>query len=512
MSNLHEKDEINNGYKAETSHSERDDNSPDPYHERPEDLEDHRSRQTDIDHGFDPTEVNQTVRKVDLRLIPILSALYCISLIDRTNLSLARAANKLQMNHDLNLTNPDGSAQGNRYGLATVMFFIPYILLEVPSQLGLRKFGAKLWLGTATVLWGIVMIGMGFVTNWQGLVALRAILGIFESCLFPGAAFLISCWYPRHQMATRNSFFYCLSIVLSGLSSIMAWGISQLHTKRGLHGWQWIFIIQGSLTVFIGFMGYLFITDFPDKAHFLSDHQKNIIITRIQRDRGDAEVDKLTMPLFWEYITDVKLWLFGYFFGSTTLASYSLAYFLPGILAQMGFSNALAQILVAPPYVYCILPCVCVSIFSDKTRMRAAGISFNAICVIVGTCMYSQLHDPKDKAARYAGVFLAIGGCNSNVPLILAWAQSSIRRQSKRGFASALIVAWGGIGGILSGVAFMEREAKKGYPTGVHLTLGVNASIVVLSMCLMLYFKWQNRRADRGLVVIEGSQAFRYQG
>jgi MFS family permease len=510
MATFSEKDELHQHTKGEISHSEGH-YSPDPYHERPEDLEDHRSRQVDIDHGFDPHEINTTVRKVDLRLIPILSAMYCISLIDRTNLSLARAANKLQMNIDLDLAKADGSSQGNRYGLATIMFFIPYIILEVPSQLGLRKFGAKWWLGTATVLWGIVMIGMGFVTNWQSLVALRAVLGIFESCLFPGAAFLISCWYPRHQMAMRNSFFYCLSIVLSGLSSIMAWGISQLHTRNNLHGWQWIFIIQGALTVFIGFMGYLFITDFPDKAHFLTDHQKNIIITRIQRDRGDAEVDKLTMPLFWEYLFDFKLWLFGFFFGSTTLGSYSLAYFLPGILAQMGFSNALAQILVAPPYVWCIVPCVAVSMFSDKTRMRAAGISFNAICLIVGTCMYSQLPIGQ-KAARYTGIFLAIGGCNSNVPLILAWAQSSIRRQSKRGFASALIVAWGGVGGILSGVVFMEKEAKKGYPTGVYLTLALNSCVVLFSMALMLYFKWMNRRADRGLTVIEGSPAFRYQG
>lgn len=375
----------------------------------------------------------------------------------------------------------------------------------------MRKFGAKLWLGTATVLWGVVMIGMGFVSTWQGLVGLRAVLGIFESCLFPGAAFLISCWYPRHQMAMRNSFFYCLSIVLSGLSSIMAWGISQLHTRRGLHGWQWIFIIQGALTVFIGIMGYLFITDFPDKAHFLTDEQKNIIITRIQRDRGDAEVDKLTKAKFWEYLFDFKLWLFGFFFGATTTGSYSLAYFLPGILATMGFSNALAQILVAPPYVWCIVPCVFVSIFSDKTKMRAVAICFNALLLIIGTAMYSQL-SLEQKAARYAGIFLAIGGCNSNVPLILAWAQSNIRRQSKRGFASALIVAWGGIGGILSGVAFMEREAKKGYPTGVFLTFGLNAAVIVLALALMVYFKWQNRRADRGLVVLEGSPNFRYQG
>ena len=87
------------------------------------------------------------------------------------------------------------------------------------------------------------MIGMGYSHNWSMLAGLRALLGVFEATLFPGAAFLIGCWYPRKQMATRNSFFYTTSIVVSGLSSILGWGISQMDGMRGLGGWQWIFIM-----------------------------------------------------------------------------------------------------------------------------------------------------------------------------------------------------------------------------------------------------------------------------
>lgn len=112
--------------KGELQHAE--DYSPDPYQHKTIDPEGEQfAHGRNIDEGFDPHEVNRTVRKVDMRLIPILSAMYCISLIDRTNLSLARAANKLQMNWDLDLANKDGSSIGNRYGLATVMFFIPYM-------------------------------------------------------------------------------------------------------------------------------------------------------------------------------------------------------------------------------------------------------------------------------------------------------------------------------------------------------------------------------------------------
>lgn len=106
----------------------------------------------DIDEGFDPEFVKRTMRKVDWRLIPILSLMYLVSAMDRANLSLARAANKKQMDKDLGLD------LGSRYSIATLAFFIPYIILEVPSQAGLRLFGAKIWLGGATLLWGVIML------------------------------------------------------------------------------------------------------------------------------------------------------------------------------------------------------------------------------------------------------------------------------------------------------------------------------------------------------------------
>lgn len=354
------------------------------------------------------------------------------------------------------------------------------------------------------------MIGMGYSHNWSMLAGLRALLGVFEATLFPGAAFLIGCWYPRKQMATRNSFFYTTSIVVSGLSSILGWGISQMDGMRGLGGWQWIFIIEGVITVLVGLLGYVLIHDFPDKARFLNETEREMVQTRIQRDRGDAKPDPLTMKKFLTYLCDVKLWVWGFMFGSSTVGSYSLAYFLPAILASMGFDNALAQILMAPPYVWCIVPSIATSIVADRYKQRAAAVAFNALTLIIGTVVYSQL-PAHQKAARYVGIFLAIGGCNSNVPLIVAWAQSNIRAQSKRGYASALIVAWGGIGGILAGVVFMDKERLTGYPTGVYFTIGMNSMVIIFCAAMKLIFRHQNKRADRGDVVLEGSPEFRYQ-
>lgn len=382
--------------------------------------------------------------------------------------------------------------------------------LTPQSQLGLRKFGARWWLGSATFLWGVVMLGMGFAHNWQTLAALRAVLGIFESALFPGAAFLISCWYPRKQMATRNSIFYIISGLVGSLASPIGYSFSLLHGRAGISGWQWIFIFFGVITCVVGIMGILFIVDFPDRATFLTDDQRHLILTRIQRDRGDAKPDPVTWAKIGKHLCDWKIWLFGLMFMSATVAAYSLAYFLPVILATMGFTNVQSMLLGTPTNVYAFIPALSTAYIADKVKnARAYVVMFNALFVIIGTCMYSQL-PLSQKAARYAGVFLAVGGCNGNVPLLISWAQTSIRAQSKRAVTAAVIVAWGGIGGILSGVVFIQKEAKLGYPTGIWFTVGMNSFTICAALCLSFWFRYQNRRADRGEVVLENAEDFRY--
>ncbi|TXT04324.1 hypothetical protein VHUM_04211 [Vanrija humicola] len=449
------------------------------------------------------------MRKVDLRLVPVLSMMYCISLIDRTNLGLARQANGLQMQKDLKL------GIGQRFSIATLVFFIPYILLEIPVStprgIPMSTFGARWWLGIATILWGVVTVCIGFSNNWQTLAGLRALLGVFEATLFPGAAFLIACWYPRRSMAVRMSVFYIMSVTVSGFGAAMAYGISQLHGRNGHAGWTWIFIIQGVITIGIGILSILFLVDFPDKATFLTEQQKELVITRIQRDRADAVADPMTGAKIVSYLGTLKLWLFAYMFMCGTVASYSLAYFLPAILATMGFSNMMSQLLVVPPYVWCLFPAVTSAVVADKVKgARAYVIVANVLCLIVGTAMYSQI-PASNKAGRYAGIFLAIGGANSFIPLVISWSQTAIRAQSKRGYASALIIAFGGVGGIVASVAFQQKEMAKGYPSGIYLTLALNAVNVIAVLGLRFWMVWKNKQADKGLCVIEGNPDFRYQ-
>ncbi|BEI80882.1 hypothetical protein CcaverHIS002_0200420 [Cutaneotrichosporon cavernicola] len=460
----------------------------------------------DIDEGFDPDEVKRVTRKVDWRLIPMLVLMYAISLIDRTNLSVARTANNDKFDKELGT-----GGTNNRYSIITVVFFAPYIVFELPSQFGLRAFGARLWLGSAVFLWGLVMLGMGFAQNWQTLAALRVILGVFESALFPGAAFLISCWYPRKELAFRNVVFYVTSALGSSFAKVIGFGFAHLDGRAGLSGWQWMFILYGIVTILIAILAYIFLVDVPSKAHFLTEREREIVMTRIERDRADSIPDPLTWAKIKQYSCELKSWYFAFAFMSTTTSSYALAYFMPRILTIMGFNNVESMLLGTPTYVYAIIPgVICGGIADRIPKMRGNMIIFNAICIIVGTAMYSQL-PAAQRGARFAGLFIATGGGNSNVPLILSWQAVSIRAQSKRAFCSALTVAFGGIGGILGSTLFFQREAKQSYPTGVFTIMGLNAATALGALAMMAWMTMKNKKAKRGEGLIEDAEGFFYQ-
>lgn len=256
-------------------------------------------------------------------------------------------------------------------------------------------------------------------------------------------------------------------------------------------------------------MGYVVIVDFPDKAKFLTDDQKDMILVRIERDRADAVADAFTLKKLKTYALDIKQWLFAIMFMGTTCGSYSLSYFLPQILAGMGFGVAESQILVAPPYVWAVIPAVASGILSDRTQIRSVWIVMNALCAVLGLALFSFL-PASNIAGRYAGVFLCCGGVNSNVPLVIGWAQVSIRAQSKRAYSSALIIAFGGIGGIVSALTFRHEDAPT-YRLGVWFTMGCQIFNVLCCCGLAAYYSMRNKAANHSKVVLEGHPDFRYQ-
>ncbi|BFZ62854.1 hypothetical protein YB2330_003964 [Saitoella coloradoensis] len=434
----------------------------------------------------DPVAEKRLIRRVDWRLMPTICVLYALSLIDRTNIGAARVDG---MARDLKMIGND------HYSIALLVFFPGYFLMELPSNLIIRKAGTANWLSFIILVWGAITVGMGFTESWITMSICRALLGIFEAGLFPGCVYLISCWYQRYEVQKRLSIFYMSSVLASGFAGILAYGLGRLNGRQGIEGWRWIFIVEGAITMAAAIFAWFFIVDFPQKAKFLTEHERALIDARMNDDRGDAAPEALTASLVMSHLADWQMWAYSLMFMCNTAAAYSLAYFIPVILKGLGYSTALSQILTAPPYILAIMLSLVTSWWSDKTRTRVPYILFQAVLSILG---YTLVWVAPNTGGKLVGTFLAVAGVQPNQPNIISWMQNNIRGTSKRAVGAAMQAAMGAIGGIAASTVFREKDAP-GYHNGLLAIMIFQVGVIGLTLFLYMYNRAQNKKLDREL-------------
>lgn len=478
---------------------------------------------------FSEKEQKSIIWRIDRRLILTLGGMYCVSLMDRTNLGIAAVAG---MSYDLELS------VGARYSLITLVFFFTYVFLQPPATVILRKIGPKWFLPTTCLAWGVLTLGFGFVHSWWEMIPLRLVLGVLEAGFFPGCAYLLSCWYPRFELQKRNAVFFLIGSMSSAFSGILSYGFMHMNTLGsgsglgqrygptklnptapsgqlpGIAGWRWIFIMQGVLTCVVALVGFVTIVDFPEHAsrpwlglNFLSKQESDFVVARIEKDRKDAIAEPFRLGAYLRGALDLKVWAFAAIFGLTTTITYAIAFFLPIILKDgMGFSTGQAQCLVAPPYVAAAIVMYAMAWAGDKYHIRSPFVIANGVLALIGLPL---LGFTKNTGVRYFGVFLATIAANANVPCVLTWQANNIRGQWKRALCSATLVGTGGIGGIIGSTVFRSQDAPN-YRPGIYATMIAAALIIILSCILNVKFWRANKRAEAGGKVIEGLAGFRY--
>ncbi|KAJ0271452.1 hypothetical protein COL940_011045 [Colletotrichum noveboracense] len=421
-------------------------------------------------------------RKVDWRLIPILGILYSIAGLDRVNLSNARVAG---MNQDLRFD------IGDRYSIALLVFFVTYFLFELPTTLALRPIGPKILLNGLVFSWGIVMLGMGFANDWRVIVACRMLIGIFEAGFLPCCMYLLSSWYQRYEVQQRMALWYMINLFISAFGNILAYAIIKLD---GAH-------------VGFSFIGYIFTLPFPDqllasgKRTAFTQQEIEIILDRVERDRGDAEPDPLTWQKFTKLVVRWELWVYGFMFLCCSAPIYAFAYFIQIILTTLGYSTAVVFLLCAPPYLFSIIWTLLVASVADKTRLRMPWMVLNAAITLTGLLLTAyHLNN---------GVFLGVSGCNGNLPTIIAFQSNNVRSNSRRSVASGVQMLFAAIGGIYASCTFMQQEYPM-YRTGVWCAVATQFLLILLVALMWWYFRRQNRKADVQRVPIQDDPTFRY--
>ena len=315
------------------------------------------------------------IRKISRRLVPFIALMFFINYLDRTAISFAGPNG---MATDLALT----AAQ---FGFASGVFFIGYILLEVPSNLALHKIGARRWLARIMVTWGIVAMLFTWVSSATGLYWLRFLLGVAEAGFFPGAILYLSTWVPSRHRAKILSLFYLAQPLTTVIGAPLASMLIEAHGAFGLSGWRIMFFGVSVPAIIVGLITWFYLPDRPKDASWLTPDEKDWLEDELARE--DAAKTQVHGHLNMKVLTDGRVWLLAIIYFGFIYGLYALAFFLPTIIA--GFEESFGTkfnvfqrgLITAIPY----LPAaIALYLWSSDASRRGVKVWHVGIPAIVG--------------------------------------------------------------------------------------------------------------------------------
>ncbi|MCX0498401.1 MFS transporter [Erwinia billingiae] len=301
-----------------------------------------------------------TLKQLNAKIIPFIVICYFVANLDKTNISIAA----LQMNADLGLS-------ASMYGLGVGMFYISYILFEIPSNVIMTKVGARRWIARIMITWGIVSTGMAFVHSANQLYVMRFLLGMAEAGFAPGIIYYISCWFPKSNRARAMSFFYMGSVAASIIGLPVSGAILNMHGMAEIAGWRWLFALEGIPALVLGVLVLWRLPDTPDHAPWLNPEQKSWLKQRLQQDNVGVEIGK--NHAWWSALKDKTVLLLSLVWFLQAFGSIGITLFMPLIIKSMAAeqSNFVISLLSAVPFVMACLFMYLNGRHSDKTNERS---------------------------------------------------------------------------------------------------------------------------------------------
>ncbi|KAJ5174451.1 Major facilitator superfamily domain general substrate transporter [Penicillium canariense] len=432
------------------------------------------------------------LRKMDIRLIPMLSLLYLLAFLDRGNIGNAKIEGLVD---DLHMTGP-------QYNWTLTVFFFTYCVFELPSNLLLKKLRPSRWLPLIMVAWGIVMTLMGIVQSYGGLLATRLCLGIAEAGLYPGVAYYITLWYPRHRAQFRQALFFSAASIAGAFSGLLAYGIAKMDGVGGYAGWRWIFILEGILTVLVAFIAPFAIHDSPETATFLTEQERRFVIhsLRIQNSADSREMvqdeAKFQIKYVIDAFTDWQIWLGLFMYWGITCPLYGISFFLPSIIKDLGYKSSTAQLLTVPIYITAAIVAVVAAWFSDRRKQRSPFILFFMSLIAIGFIICLAASGRGVPGVVYFGVFIAVIGIYPAFPGNVTWISVNLAGDYKRAAGMAIYIGMGNLAGAMASNFYRAKDAPQ-YVLGHSLELGF--VIVGMIATVLLRFSYQriNRKRDQ---------------
>ena len=347
-------------------------------------------------------ELRSATRKVARRLTPFLALLYFVNYLDRTNIGFAGPNG---MNDELGLSEA-------AFGLAAGIFFIGYLLLEVPSNLALHRFGARRWIARIMVTWGLVASALAFVPSEGWLYTLRFLLGVAEAGFFPGVVLYLTFWFPQRERARMTALFMAAIPVSSAVGApLSALLIEHGEGLLGLSGWRAMFLLEGIPAAALGVVTWFFLTDRPADATWLEPAERRALTAALDAD--DAHKSRTYHVSMRESLTSRRIWALAFVYFGIVYGLYALGFFLPTIIRgfeqQFGTSYSLLErgLINAIPYAVGAVAMVWWARHGDRRGERVWHVALPAF--VGGAAIPVALYLGSPAAAMAAVTVCAVG-------------------------------------------------------------------------------------------------------
>ncbi|KAM5543408.1 hypothetical protein V8D89_002659 [Ganoderma adspersum] len=387
------------------------------------------------------------VRRLDMRLMPVLCALYLFAYLDRINLGNARLQGLPQdVLH--------GDPSGVLFDWANSAFYFSY----------------------ATVY------------NFAGLIAVRVFLGVFEAALSPGVALYLSLFYTRDDIGLRIATYNGVAAVAGAFGGLLAFGIQNAHA--GISPWKLLFIVEGVPSVLLGFAAFAFLPNRPEETTMFNEQERKIALERANR-RTTADVGRMLQRM--AAFMDWKVYAAGVMYFASNCAFGSISAFLPTIITTFGFNNAIAQLLTVPPYAVAAIVLGIFQYSSDRLRDRG---SFAVASSILGAVGYALLLAvPSNVHVRYFATFCITSGTYGMNGSIATWLTDNLGSETKRATGLPLFQAIGQCGAVLGSHMYPLKEGPR-YRKGFAVNCGLDLLAALVAVTLTIVYRRENRRRD----------------
>lgn len=340
----------------------------------------------------------RTYRKVTMRIVPFLFICYLAAYLDRVNVGFA----KLQMLRELNFSE-------TVYGFGAGIFFLGYVLFEVPSNVVMHKVGARLWIARIMITWALISGAMAFVHSAWAFYALRFLLGVAEAGFIPGILLYLTYWYPARRRG-RITAIFLTAIPMASIfgGPLSGWILNAVSGAQGLSGWQWLFVLETIPSMILGIVTLFYLDDRVASVNWLDHDEKRVIAENIARENQEKEGLSHLSAAF----RTGRVWLLGLIYFCLASGIYIISFWLPTLIKQTGVSDPLRiGLLTAVPYVVAVIAMIAVNSHADRARERRWHTLVPAIVTAGGLILTAWAGN--DTLLAMLGLVLATAGAST---------------------------------------------------------------------------------------------------